>query len=265
MEKWQELGEQLSRHIRPATIPLAVRLVRKGESIPEKAKRPRVSMSLCKMFSTSRMVGRTMVGTAAEIGCPGFVFLGCVDYTEEAYEELLVDIARDFLHPAATKTEEIAVKAMHAIPRIKSGSFYAIVASPLEQTMVEPDFVLIYGNPAQIWRLTVGVIWDKPEGAFLDPARAGIGFNLCAGMAEAYLSGEVQSILPGGGERHWSFIKDDELAMVIPAAKLEGVIQGLDYSSKGGIRYPLLVTFDMVETPFIEAELKAVKKLMGQA
>jgi hypothetical protein len=50
---------------------------------------------------------------------------------------------------------------------------------------------------------------------------------------------ECQVILPCYGDRVFGQAQDDEMAFTIPNRKIEWIIEGLEGTHKGGIRYPI--------------------------
>ncbi len=79
---WVDLGTKLSRYVRPATFPLAVKLVKPGETIPEKARKIRKNTTICQLLTIARRTGRTMYGGPEEFVCHGVMALGFADYTD---------------------------------------------------------------------------------------------------------------------------------------------------------------------------------------
>ncbi|PIU55424.1 MAG: hypothetical protein COS88_04580 [Chloroflexi bacterium CG07_land_8_20_14_0_80_51_10] len=169
-------------------------------------------------------------------------------------------------HPMYTEELGSAKKFMHDLPRIEKGTFQAIACSPLEWTKIEPDFVLVFGNPAQIYRLAIAIIWKKEDTALLE-VKIPCDDALCTyGLAQAYLTEEPQFVFPGYGERVVSYTGDNELAFVIPAKKLPQIVEGLEntYRGKGAypVRYPLPFMIEK-EPELAEVEVKALNKLLN--
>lgn len=52
-------------------------------------------------------------------------------------------------------------------------------------------------------------------------------------------TGECQIVIPGGGEKVFAMLADDEMVFTIPARRMRGVIDGLVGTHKAGAnRYP---------------------------
>ena len=73
LEKFHRAGEAIERYIRPATLPLAVKLVREEREIPPESRRPHrvfgVQNFVCQNFKIARTYGWTMAVTQADTNC----------------------------------------------------------------------------------------------------------------------------------------------------------------------------------------------------
>ena len=70
----KELIEKIESHVRPATFPVAVRLLGSDEPIPDKARRPQrdlgVQITTCQGVTMARRYGWTVALTRDDINCP---------------------------------------------------------------------------------------------------------------------------------------------------------------------------------------------------
>ena len=68
------LDEAFSKYLRPETFPLAVRMVRHGEPVPEKSKRPfrdmKVQITTCMGYTMARRYGWALAMSHEDISCP---------------------------------------------------------------------------------------------------------------------------------------------------------------------------------------------------
>ena len=73
LERYRTYGERIEALIRPATFPLAVKIVRSESEIEPDYKRPSRDMALqnfvCQNFKMSRTYGWTIAVTEADINC----------------------------------------------------------------------------------------------------------------------------------------------------------------------------------------------------
>lgn len=84
------------------------------------------------------------------------------------------------------------------IPRIPHGKITAIVSGALHRVDSDPDFILIYGNSAQMLRIIQGALWN--EGGRITVST--FGDAVCADtISKAFLTGEMQIAIPCLGDR----------------------------------------------------------------
>ena len=70
----KQLSESLTKHLRPQSSPLAIRMVAPGEALPDRTKRPRKEfgheIAVCQTFSIARRYGWQIAVGADDVGCP---------------------------------------------------------------------------------------------------------------------------------------------------------------------------------------------------
>ena len=108
---------------------------------------------------------------------------------------------------------------------------------PLSRITVDPDVILIYGNPAQVMRLAQAAV----RGAGLEVSAIATGGGDCGDIvARTTFSDQCQSILPSGGDRVFGGTQDHEVIFTMPRSKVEAILKGLEDTHKAGFRYPIL-------------------------
>jgi uncharacterized protein (DUF169 family) len=229
-----ELAAQIEKFIRPATFPVAVKMIKPGEKLPEKAKRPKSELgfetAICQAIGLARRYGWTLAVSSEDISCPitkaFFGFEERVPYLTEG-------------HACAgmyTASAEAGKKTEAAIPHFQHGEYQYLVAGPLNRADYDWDVVVIYGNSAQVMRLVTGALY-KGGGAMQSQTAGRVD---CADLiVGAMQSGQCQYVLPCYGDRIFGGTTDDEMAFSVPAAKMNELIEGLDGTHKGGVRYPI--------------------------
>ena len=74
MKDLDRLDEVLTRCVRPDTFPLAIRMLKAGERIPERAKRPlrdlKVQVTTCMGYTMARRYGWALAMGHEDINCP---------------------------------------------------------------------------------------------------------------------------------------------------------------------------------------------------
>ena len=66
-------AKEIENHIRPATFPVAAKMLKPGEAIPEKAKRPnrdlKIQIAICQAIAMARRYGWTVAAGAEDVNC----------------------------------------------------------------------------------------------------------------------------------------------------------------------------------------------------
>jgi uncharacterized protein (DUF169 family) len=230
----KNLNEAIEQHIRPDTFPLGIKMVTRAEDIPEKAKRPgrdlKMDSALCQGMSISRRYGWTVAVSRDDISCPIgatlFGFQPRVDHFDQG-------------HCCAgmyTKDAAAGAKTEAAAPCFDFGKYYAMVSGPLGRIDFEPDVVLVFGNPAQVMRLVTGALWES--GGYIHSKYS--GRTDCADeVIETMQTGKPQVILPCYGDRIFGQTQDHEMAFSLPWSFAQTLVEGLEGTHKGGVRYPI--------------------------
>ncbi|MCG3184419.1 MAG: hypothetical protein ICCCNLDF_02539 [Planctomycetes bacterium] len=228
------LNEAIERHIRPNTFPLGIKMVAREEDIPEKAKRPGRDMhfdsALCQGMGIARHYGWTIAVSRKDISCPiGATLFGFQPKVEHFTGG----------HCCAgmyTKDAAAGAKTEAAAPCFDFGQYFAMVSGPLNRIDFEPDVVLVFGNPAQVMRLVTGALWES--GGYIHSRFS--GRTDCADeVIETMKTGKPQVILPCYGDRIFAQTQDHEMAFSFPYAFAQMLVDGLEGTHKGGVRYPI--------------------------
>ena len=152
----KKLDASISKYIRPLTFPVAVKFVKEGEAIPEKAKVPTKALgypiAICQAMTIARKYGWTLAMYKEDQACPlSHVILG---YAEEP------DFIKggSVIKPLYVDNDEAAVKTQASTPKMPTADTQCIVLAPLHLATFDPDVVVCYGNSAQITRFVQGAL-----------------------------------------------------------------------------------------------------------
>jgi uncharacterized protein (DUF169 family) len=224
----------VDRHIRPDTFPIGVKMIEREGDIPKKAKRPgrdlQFDSALCQGMSVSRRYGWTIAVSRDDISCPiGATLFGFQPKVDRFNGG----------HCCAglyTKDAEAGARTEAAAPCFDFGKYYAMVSGPLARIDFDPDVALVFGNPAQVMRLVTGALWKS--GGYLSSRYS--GRTDCADeVIETMKTGRPQVILPCYGDRIFGQTQDHEMAFSLPFAFAAELIEGLEGTHAGGVRYPI--------------------------
>src|SRR5437879_3140599 len=150
---------ELQLYIRPQTFPVAIRMLRPGEEIPEKARRPardfkKLSMN-CQVIDMARRYGWMIALTREDHICSlGIAALGFEKPTH-------LHTSGTLCEGTYTETKAAGQRSEAAVDKFAPGEFAALLVAPLARTTFEPHLVCIYANPAQVMRLTHAALWQR--------------------------------------------------------------------------------------------------------
>ncbi len=240
---------ELQFYIRPQTFPVAIRMLRPGEEIPEKARRPardfkKLSMN-CQVIDMARRYGWMIALTREDHICSlGIAALGFEKPTHLHNSGTLCE-------GMYTETKAAGQRSEAAVDKFAPGEFSTLLVAPLDRTTFEPHLVCIYANPAQVMRLTQAALWKR--GGKITSSFGG-RIDCSEIIVTTMRTDQPQVILPCSGDRIFGQTQDHEMAFTIPWNQMEEVIEGLKGTHNGGIRYPI--------TQFMEYEAKLPPKYM---
>jgi len=235
----KEMAGFLSSNLRLNTFPLAVKFLKDRKDFPAKTRQPSVALgkrvSICQGVTMARVYGWTVGLTREDLICVpamiAFGFSGAADPTESLTGLFCeVDFAQD---------REGAAREVAAITRLENQEYDALVLAPLEKALFEPDTVVTYGNPAQMMRLIMALVYIEKrriDGNF------GGKVECTEYLLAPFKTRSPRVVIPGMGDRIFSMTQDDEMVLSVPGSLLGELVRGLEESGrKIGARYP--VTF----------------------
>ncbi|HWR82986.1 MAG TPA: DUF169 domain-containing protein [Candidatus Deferrimicrobium sp.] len=228
------LEKAVQQYVRPSTFPLAVRMVVAGEPLPQRTRRLKETfgheVAICQTFSVARRYGWQVAVGEEDVGCP--LALTAFGLKPETTSFTCGRMCSGMY----TETDDAGRKTEAEVPKFSFGRYQYVLAAPIERAGFDPHVYLIYGNAAQVMRLVTAWLWK--EGGYLDSRFSG---RLdCADICiETMSSGKPQVILPCYGDRVFGQTQDDEMAFAFPAGSEQQLIDGLEGTQRGGIRYPI--------------------------
>jgi MtaA/CmuA family methyltransferase len=240
---------ELQLYIRPQTFPVAIRMLRPGEEIPERARRPardfkKLSMN-CQVIDMARRYGWMIALTREDHICSlGIAALGFEKPTHLHSSGTLCE-------GMYTETKSAGQRSEAAVDKFAPGEYSTLLVAPLDRATFEPHLVCIYANPAQVMRLTQAALWKR--GGKLTSSFGG-RIDCSEIIVTTMRTDQPQVILPCSGDRIFGQTQDHEMAFTIPWSQMEEIIEGLKGTHNGGIRYPI--------TQFLEYEAKLPPKYM---
>ncbi len=238
IENIKEAARKIDELLRPTSYPVGVKLFKNSdelEKIKDETGRPirRIegkNLAVCQIVGQARYYGVIRAATK-ENASMCMLGAGVLGFDEVPVEYIHGYVAAYFIN------EEVAENALTNTPMLKEG-YEAILVAPLSKIPVVPDVIIFFGNSAQILRLILAYNYNKGERfEFTTNGIAG----LCADViARPILTQKPHVAIPCNGGRVLSWPSDDGLACGIPISALEDIIDGLEFTHRGMIRYPVV-------------------------
>jgi uncharacterized protein (DUF169 family) len=235
MSKWSEMGDELRTKLLLKSLPIGYKRFEKPEELDRIPNVTRLDhlFTICQLIARARKQGLTM-GAKNTDPC----------YSHCARLHGLREVPSGMVQPVHglkwVHSWEEERKRFQALPRIPPGG--AIMYAPLSTITVDPDVVLIYGDPSQI----IVIIQAMQRKKFERYEFACVGESSCAdSLADCYLTGKPKVGLPGYGERDIAIVRDDEIALALPPAYLEQALEGFRELKLVYPFSPVGINFDM--------------------
>ncbi|MGB0034126.1 MAG: DUF169 domain-containing protein [Candidatus Acidiferrales bacterium] len=227
-------AREIETHVRPATYPVAAKLLGPDEPVPEKAKRPwrdlKIQIAICQAIAMARRYGWTLAVGAEDVNCVlTKTAFGLAPLTKHY-------TAGNLACGMYTENKDAGARSEEATHRLPAGKYKHLLVAPASRADFVPDALVIYGNAAQVMRLLTGALW-KRGGAITSSFTGRI--DCSDEIIRTMLTGDYQVILPCYGDRVFGHTEDSEMAFSLPGSKMDELVEGLAGTHKGGIRYPI--------------------------
>ncbi|MHA1425757.1 MAG: DUF169 domain-containing protein [Candidatus Helarchaeota archaeon] len=232
LAEFREKGKELYNKLRLLTFPVALKFFKDLSEVPEQAQQPSKSMgqqiTLCQSFTMARRWGAHLAMTVEDNLCYTSSLVHQWEEISVPVKDIITSQVKSGYHKDLNA--ELAVQAAFAefaskkaFEKIKDHKGF--VVSPLTRTVIIPDVILLYGDPAQITHTVHALSY---EGKYLvQSAFIGYGESCLKGVLLPYISKKPQVVLPGTGDRTLGFTKEEEMAIGFPGKLLFYIVDNL--------------------------------------
>jgi uncharacterized protein (DUF169 family) len=153
----KDVEQALNTYIRPLTFPLAIKMLKSEQEIPERTRRPfqqmKIKIAICQGIGMARKLGWAVAmgqeDMQCSLGAAPFGFFKNINFFNEG------NLAAGMF----TTSKEVGKTEEDLVDRFEYQHYSHILVAPLHRTAFEPDLFMIYGNPAQIMRLIQGALY----------------------------------------------------------------------------------------------------------
>lgn len=230
---WDDLLGRLQALLRIRTTPIGMKLF---ETVAEMEAVPRIRRP-DDIHTTDQIVGMASrlnwtVGITVEdlVGAQCGAVIGLHPRDDEW-------LSGDRMKGVWYETIEDSSAHQHAMDLAPFGVYQAMAVAPLASKRLDPpDICLVYATPAQMIILINGLQWRN----YKKLEWGCVGESACAdSWGRALRTGEPSLSLPCFAERRYGGVMEDELLMALSPADLAVAVEGMEFLSRNGLRYPI--------------------------
>ncbi len=236
MAKLKKLDEAIARFVRPDSFPLAIRMLTPGEELPPDVKVPSRSMGeqwiVCQSIGVARRYGWALAVGKQDVICP----LAAIAFGfRRPNDEFLKGFASVDMY---CRDEAAATRLEAAVWKFEPGRYAYVCMAPLQRTKFEPHVVAVYANSAQVLRLVHAALYRNGGRV---ASTTGGRVDCAEIIIQTMSTNEPKVILPCTGDRVFGMAQDTEMVFAFPWGSVDEIIDGLEGTHKGGVRYPITV------------------------
>ena len=223
MDKIKYLSEAVSTVVRPITLPIAIKLLKNKEKIPDGAKKTKRDfghrIAVCQAFNYSRRYGLSVAMLKDDMHCAVAPILFGLEEPPQWWLEGNVALGGRY-----AETIEVGARIEKAVFRFETNKYIGLVTAPLKTANFEPDLVMIYCNSRQASLLVIAAQYQ--DGRRLTMSMS--GRDSCSeAIVQTMQTEECKLVLPCLGDRLHAGAGDDELIFTVPINKLGTLTKGL--------------------------------------
>jgi len=200
IEKYQKAGEEIFHRLHLDSYPVSIKYIKDIEKdIPSGVIRPRdksQQMSICQAFTYARRFGRKLCITAADNFCtPSSVSHGWVPLTMEEFTQS--QIIQRWSKDVEAEKRRAEQNYSRNFKNLIDLAYRGVIISPLTETPVVPDSVLIYGNGTKITYIIHALTFEHEEKYRIQSTFEGFGESCSKGGLLPFISQKPQIVIPG--------------------------------------------------------------------
>lgn len=223
----KKLAEALQRALSLRWSPVAVRLMRPGEKIPQGVAEPATRIRHCQSITAARR-GNCMYIPPRRHACPdGAGIMGLITMSPKLRSGDL------YLLFKKLPNIDCARKMIATRPEFAPGTYTATLVAPLEKAPFEPDVVIFTLWPEQAMWLCCASTYGNGERQVFNTS----GYNsTCADLTVQVMKSQKMNISFGCyGARASSDVEDFEVYVSIPYGQLAALVESLEKLSAKSI------------------------------
>lgn len=225
-----KFSSAVEKFVRPATLPIAIKLLEREDDVPSDMKRPKRDFGLklipCQAFYLSRksevplaMLKEDFNTDVCPLGSIAFGMAPPIDWWSKGNISFEVYV----------KDWKAAEEMERNVFRFEYGRYAGILLAPLSKVNFNPDMVMIYCNSEQAMSLIIASRYD--DGLPITTTISARG--VCSdSVVQTIQTGKCHVCISCGGDRNMGKAESTEIVFTSPINKLQPIIDGLTNISK---------------------------------
>jgi len=157
--RMRRLDRAIGEHVRPDTFPLAIRMLRPGEEIPEGIRVPSRSVNerwiVCQSIGIARRYGWGVAVGKDDVICPLAAVAFGFRKPNDAYLSGYAAIGM------YCETEDAAASLEASTWKFEPETYDYVCVAPLGRATFEPHVIAVYANSAQVMRLVNAALYKR--------------------------------------------------------------------------------------------------------
>ena len=254
-EKIHRQAKELEILLQLQSLPLALKMLKSEDEMPEDAQRPVKDMgfhlNFCQALALSRRNGLTIGESMEDMWCfepvVGFGFVKAPNLFLEGHNR----------YPVSARTLEAGSTWARNMPRFEHGEYWGVLTSPLEKASFDPDIFIVYGSPAKMTQIMLAKNWL--DGEDIHPVLS--SHAACLYYVIPPIKDKTWHMsIPCGGDLRRAACEDYNMVFSAPIDILSDLLKGLRAMKKGGFGLPLRLS-PSIEYPLPESYVQIAKSI----
>lgn len=243
IEDYQRAGDDMFNRLHLDSYPVSIKYIKNIEDdIPVGVRRPidtKEKMSICQAFTYARRFRQKLCITAADNFCtPSSVAHGWVPLTMEEFVES--QVRQKWSKDAQAEKRRAEHTYAQNFKNIIELAYRGVIVSPLMETPVIPDAIMIYCNGPKLTYIINSLNYEHKRKYRIQSTFEGFGESCAKGGLMPFITRKCQIVIPGTGDRSFAGIQDHELGIGMPASYIFYVLENLFQTGAGqGLKFPL--------------------------
>lgn len=235
LEEIHKMGTELEYWLRMCAHPIAVKLLKSKEDVPEGAVIPTRDWghkySLCQSFARSQRSGEIIAMFKEDNWCPepvvGLGFAERTPYFLEGHHR----------HPDSIKDLKAASEWCKNMPHLEYNLYQGIVSAPINTCSFFPDVILMHVNGMMASQLLIVKNWIDGKDIHTQLS----GHAVCVySIVPTILKKDCNIAIPCKGDRRLAFAQDDEIIFTMIPEMLPNFIEGIHWLQEHNWGIPII-------------------------